>query len=171
MNDNFTNIKSKNITNMNINEYQSDFEFKIALVVGITFTFTFIVGLIGNTLVLLTVLLQKKMHNATNILILNLAIAELLFIIICVPFTGLNYVLRYLFYLYFQKKKLNFLIFLSSVWYFGDIVCRIVQYTSNVTAYLIVMLLVFMSIDRYLAVYSLSGIINLILFFLINFFK
>ena len=98
MNDNFTNIKSKNITNMNINEYQSDFEFKIALVVGITFTFTFIVGLIGNTLVLLTVLLQKKMHNATNILILNLAIAELLFIIICVPFTGLNYVLRYLFY-------------------------------------------------------------------------
>jgi allatostatin receptor len=159
MNDNFTNIKSKNITNMNINEYQSDFEFKIALVVGITFTFTFIVGLIGNTLVLLTVLLQKKMHNATNILILNLAIAELLFIIICVPFTGLNYVLRYLFYLYFQKKKLNFLIFLSSVWYFGDIVCRIVQYTSNVTAYLIVMLLVFMSIDRFCAVYSFSGII------------
>ena len=40
------------------------------------------------------ILLQKKMHNATNILILNLAIAEIVFIIICVPFTGLNYVLR-----------------------------------------------------------------------------
>ena len=105
MNDTFTNIKSKNITNMNINEYQSDFEFKIALVVGITFTFTFIVGLIGNTLVLLTVLLQKKMHNATNILILNLAIAELLFIIICVPFTGLNYVLRLFILLKFSTKK------------------------------------------------------------------
>ena len=81
-----------NQTNQSDNEH--DFEFRIALVVGITFTFTFIVGLIGNTLVLLTVLLQKKMHNATNILILNLAIVELLFIIICVPFTGLNYVLR-----------------------------------------------------------------------------
>ena len=84
-------------------EVETDFEFRIALVVGVSFTFTFVVGLIGNTLVLLTVLLQKKMHNATNILILNLAIAELLFIIICVPFTGLNYVLRYL------KKKKKFL--------------------------------------------------------------
>ena len=73
---------------------QKDFEFRIALVVGITFSITFFVGLIGNLLVLLTVLLQKQMRNATNILILNLAIVELLFIIICVPFTGLNYVLR-----------------------------------------------------------------------------
>ena len=89
------NWKIYNMENITIlSENQNDFEFKIALLVGITFTFTFIVGLIGNTLVLLTVLLQKKMHNATNILILNLAIAELLFIIICVPFTGLNYVLR-----------------------------------------------------------------------------
>lgn len=43
------------------------------------------------------------------------------------------------------------------MWYFGDIVCRIVQYTSNVTAYLIVMLLVFMSVDRYLAVHSFAA--------------
>jgi allatostatin receptor len=73
---------------------QKDFEFRIALVVGISFSITFFVGLIGNFLVLLTVLLQKQMRNATNILILNLAIVELLFIILCVPFTGLNYVLR-----------------------------------------------------------------------------
>ena len=84
----------KNVSYLAQNDHQSDFEFRIGLVVGVSFTFTFVVGLIGNTLVLLTVLLQKKMHNATNILILNLAIAELLFIIICVPFTGLNYVLR-----------------------------------------------------------------------------
>ena len=31
------------------------------------------------------------------------------------------------------------------------------QYTSNVTAYLIVMLLVFMSVDRYLAIYSIRA--------------
>ena len=49
------------------------------------------------------------------------------------------------------------MIYLISVWYFGDIVCRIVQYTSNATAYLIVMLLVFMSIDRFLAVYSFKA--------------
>lgn len=53
------------------------------------------VGIIGNSLVLLTILLQKQMRSTTNILILNLAFAELLFILLCVPFTGLNYVLRY----------------------------------------------------------------------------
>lgn len=70
------------------------FELKIAILIGITFSITFIVGIIGNSLVLLTILFQKQMRSTTNILILNLAIAELLFILICVPFTGLNYVLR-----------------------------------------------------------------------------
>lgn len=76
-----------NQTNVEI-RFENEFEFKIALVVGITFSITFFVGLVGNSLVLLTVLLQQTMRNATNILILNLALVELLFIILCVPFTG-----------------------------------------------------------------------------------
>ena len=83
-----------NMTHLISSSIQKDFELRIAFVVGISFSITFFVGLIGNLLVLLTVLLQKKMLNATNILILNLAIVELLFILICVPFTGLNYILR-----------------------------------------------------------------------------
>jgi len=79
----------------NIQEHtRSSFETKIAILVAVTFSITFIVGMIGNSLVLLTILFQKQMRSTTNILILNLAIAELLFILICVPFTGLNYVLR-----------------------------------------------------------------------------
>jgi allatostatin receptor len=78
---------------LNIHE-RSSFETKIAILVAVTFSITFIVGMIGNSLVLLTILFQKQMRSTTNILILNLAIAELLFISICVPFTGLNYVLR-----------------------------------------------------------------------------
>lgn len=70
------------------------FEMRIAAIIGITFSITFIVGIIGNSLVLITILFQKQMRSTTNILILNLAIAELLFILICVPSTGLNYVLR-----------------------------------------------------------------------------
>ena len=84
----------ENITLTFGSRVENDFEFRIALTVGITFSITFFVGLVGNSLVLLTVLLQKQMRNATNILILNLAIVELLFIVLCVPFTGLNYVLR-----------------------------------------------------------------------------
>ena len=70
------------------------FELRIAYLIAITFGITIIVGIIGNLLVFLTILFQRQMRSTTNILILNLAIAELLFIIICVPSTGLNYVLR-----------------------------------------------------------------------------
>lgn len=90
-NDNINTSTSYN----NVSENSSSsFELKITILVGITFGITIIVGIVGNSLVLLTILLQKQMRSTTNILILNLAIAELLFILLCVPFTGLNYVLR-----------------------------------------------------------------------------
>lgn len=76
------------------NNGPTSFEVKIAILIGITFSITIIVGIIGNSLVFLTILLQKQMRSTTNILILNLAIAELLFILLCVPFTGFNYVSR-----------------------------------------------------------------------------
>ena len=128
---------SSNMTEPVSSHDRSAFELRIAYLIAITFGITIIVGIIGNSLVFLTIMFQKQMRSTTNILILNLAIAELLFIFICVPTTGLNYVL--------------------SVWYFGDIFCRISQYTSNVTAYVIILLLVFMSFDRYLAINIIGG--------------
>ena len=38
---------------------------------------------------------NPQMKNTTNMLILNLAVADLLFILICVPFTASDYVLMY----------------------------------------------------------------------------
>ena len=38
---------------------------------------------------------NPQMKNTTNMLILNLAVANLLFILICVPFTASDYVLMY----------------------------------------------------------------------------
>lgn len=72
----------------------SNFEFRVAVLVAVTFGITFLVGLIGNSMVALTIIFQKKMRSTTNILILNLAIAELIFVILCVPTTGLNIVLE-----------------------------------------------------------------------------
>ncbi len=88
---------------------QSDFEFRMSLIVGITFSITFLVGLVGNMMVLITILFQQKMRNTTNILILNLAVASLIFIILCVPSTGLNYVLRYalIIFVKFSVDSLN----------------------------------------------------------------
>ena len=75
---------------------------------------------------------NQQMRSTTNLLIINLAIADLLFIVFCVPFTATDYVLPF--------------------WPFGEIWCKIVQYLIVVTAYASVYTLVLMSLDRFLAV-------------------
>ncbi|XP_075724271.1 allatostatin-A receptor-like [Rhipicephalus microplus] len=72
------------------------------------------------------------MRSTTNNLIINLAMADLLFIVFCLPFTGWDYTLNY--------------------WPFGDAWCRIVQYLVIVCAYASIYTLVLMSLDRFLAV-------------------
>ncbi|XP_070183833.1 allatostatin-A receptor-like [Littorina saxatilis] len=81
------------------------------------------------------------MRNTTNILILSLAVADLLFIVFCVPFTAASYAMP--------------------VWPFGDVWCRVVQYLIYVSAYGSVYTLVLMSVDRYLAVVHAIRSINI----------
>ncbi|KAL8620757.1 hypothetical protein ACOMHN_041931 [Nucella lapillus] len=104
----------------------------ISMVVPTVFGVVFLLGLLGNTLVILVVASDKNMRNTTNILILVLAVADLLFIIFCVPFTATGYAIP--------------------VWPFGEVWCKIVQYLIFVCAYASVYTLVLMSLDRYLAV-------------------
>ena len=87
-----------------------------------------IIGLVGNSLVIGVVLMRKHMRNTTNILIINLAVADLLFIVFCVPFTAISYSLP--------------------SWPFGTVVCKLYQYSLNVSAYASVYTLVLMSMDR-----------------------
>lgn len=91
-----------------------------------------ITGLIGNMLVVIVVLFNAQMRTTTNVLILNLAVSDLLFVVFCVPFTALDYVLV--------------------VWPFGDVWCKTVQYLIVATANASIFTLVLMSLDRYLAV-------------------
>ncbi|KAG1668491.1 Allatostatin-A receptor [Nymphon striatum] len=104
----------------------------VSILVPIMFGAVVIIGLVGNALVVIVVLMNRQMRNTTNMLIINLAIADLLFIIFCVPFTATDYS--------------------TSLWPFGDVWCRIVQYLILVCAYMSVYTLVLMSVDRYLAV-------------------
>ena len=80
----------------------------------------------------MVVAVNQQMRSTTNLLIINLAVADLLFIVFCVPFTATDYVLPF--------------------WPFGEIWCKIVQYLIVVTAYASVYTLVLMSLDRFLAV-------------------
>lgn len=104
----------------------------ISIVVPVLFGIVVFVGFIGNALVVVVVAFNQQMRNTTNILIINLAIADLLFIIFCVPFTATDYALPF--------------------WPFGDIWCKVVQYLLIVCAYASVYTLVLMSLDRFLAV-------------------
>lgn len=104
----------------------------VTRVVPVLFGCIFITGLIGNMLVVIVVVRNAAMRNTTNLLILNLALADLLFILFCVPFTACDYALAY--------------------WPFGDTWCRVVQYLILVLACASIYTLVLMSLDRFLAV-------------------
>ncbi|XP_025158143.1 allatostatin-A receptor isoform X3 [Harpegnathos saltator] len=104
----------------------------VVVVVPLFFGMIGILGLVGNSLVVVVVAANPGMRSTTNILIINLAVADLLFVIFCIPFTATDFVLPY--------------------WPFGNVWCKIVQYLIIVTAYASVYTLVLMSLDRYLAV-------------------
>lgn len=112
---------------------QHEFEYElvhsiVVVVVPLFFGIIGILGLAGNSLVVLVVAANPGMRSTTNILIINLAVADLLFVIFCIPFTATDFVLPY--------------------WPFGNVWCKIVQYLIIVTAYASVYTLVLMSLDR-----------------------
>lgn len=65
-------------------------KYSIAMTVGfiIAYMGVFIVGIVGNALVILVVFYEKRMQSlTTNIFLVNLAFADLLVIVLCYPFT------------------------------------------------------------------------------------
>lgn len=113
-------------------ENAGEFERLVRIIVPTIFGLIVVIGLVGNLLVIIVVLSNKQMQNTTNILIVSLAVADLSFIIFCVPFTAATYAIPR--------------------WPFGNIWCKAVQYMMYVCAYASVYTLVIMSLDRYLAV-------------------
>ena len=85
-----------NDTGEYIDEHASSFqtlENVVAVVVPVFFSIVCLIGFFGNNLVILVVTFNKQMRNTTNLLILNLAVADVLFIVCCVPFTATSYAL------------------------------------------------------------------------------
>jgi hypothetical protein len=109
---NFYSNKSENLTDESLDE--DNFEWNLSIAIAVIYSFTFVVGLIGNSLVVLTIITHKRMRNSTNLLILNLAIADLIFIMVCVPFNGLNSVLQTWYFGKFTESQ-SFFIFISNI--------------------------------------------------------
>ena len=73
-----------------------------------SYVILFIVGLVGNFLVCFAVWRNLSMRTVTNYFIVNLAIADILVVIICLPPTVLGDV--------------------TETWYLGAVMCKIVHY-------------------------------------------
>lgn len=90
-----------------------------------------IVGLMGNTLVIHVIVNYTKNESVTNIYILNLAIADELFML-GLPFLAV------------QNALLS--------WPFGSLMCRVVMTVDAFNQFTSIFCLTVMSVDRYLAV-------------------
>ena len=82
------------------------------IVITIIWTSLVIFGLIGNGLVVFIAIAYKKLNDATNCYIFNLAITDMLFILFCIPFT--NYV------------------YTNGDWPFGVTFCKLNHFISHV---------------------------------------
>nr|XP_042907382.1 QRFP-like peptide receptor isoform X1 [Parasteatoda tepidariorum] len=100
----------------------------VALVYGITL----IVGLIGNILIIYTVVSFRRMRTISNVFLASLATADLLVVVICVP--------------------VKFGQLFSYSWALGEIGCKFVHYVQNVSATCSVLTLTSMSVERYYAI-------------------
>ncbi|XP_041812982.1 somatostatin receptor type 5-like isoform X1 [Chelmon rostratus] len=101
------------------------------VVTAVVYTIVFIVGILGNTLAIYVVVRYAKMKTVTNMYILNLALADELYIL-GIPFLGTNSVLSY--------------------WPYGDFFCKVCMTADAMSQFASTFCLTVMSIDRYLAV-------------------
>ncbi|XP_051567013.1 galanin receptor type 1-like [Myxocyprinus asiaticus] len=104
------------------------------VIVPVIFGCIFFLGIIGNTLVIVVIgkIKSRRSRSTTNIFILNLSIADLCFLLFCVPFQATIYSLP--------------------EWIFGAFLCKFVHYFVMVSMLVSIFTLVAMSVDRYIAV-------------------
>lgn len=102
------------------------------LVTGIVYGLTFLVGIIGNSLIVYSVVHFRRMKSLSNIFLASLATADLILIIFCVP--------------------VKFAQLFSYTWTFGKFLCKFVYYIQNLSAICSVYTLTAMSIERYYAI-------------------
>jgi hypothetical protein len=136
-NNDTTLLNTSHSTNISLNSQEkSSFDDEVSdhflyLIIPL-YSLVFVIGTIGNILVILTVVTVKQMRNTTNALILHLAIANLSFVLMCIPHTIYIYVVH--------------------SYYFPRLLCKLANTLMYLSAYVSIYILVLMSIDRFLGV-------------------
>ncbi|XP_075575039.1 uncharacterized protein LOC104037678 [Pelecanus crispus] len=104
-----------------------------SVIVPVVFSLIFLLGTVGNSLVLAVPLCNGQMgHNTTDLFILSLSLADFFFIAFCVPFQATIYSLE--------------------GWVFGSFICKSVHFFIYLTMYASSFTLAAISVDRYLSI-------------------
>ncbi|NP_001164553.1 C-X-C chemokine receptor type 1 isoform X1 [Oryctolagus cuniculus] len=99
-------------------------------VVVVIYALVFLLSLLGNSLVMLVILYSRSNRSVTDVYLLNLAMADLLFAL-TMPIWAVS------------KEK---------GWIFGTPLCKVVSLVKEVNFYSGILLLACISVDRYLAI-------------------
>ncbi|KAK3912876.1 Neuropeptide SIFamide receptor [Frankliniella fusca] len=102
------------------------------VVICVAYLAVFVIGVLGNVCVVMVVVSFPRMRSTTNLFIANLAIADLLVNVVCLPFTLVSNVLK--------------------EWVLGDAICRTLPYLQGVSVSASVYTLVCISVERCLAI-------------------
>ncbi|XP_078659496.1 neuropeptide FF receptor 2-like [Branchiostoma floridae x Branchiostoma belcheri] len=124
-----------NMTNDTFVELEVSF-FKHDLGVSLVFIGAYAVlcllCVVGNGTVCCLVAQNKKLHTVTNFFILNLAVADLMIAVFCMPITLVNNIV--------------------TEWVFGDVVCKLTPFMQGLSVGASVFTLVAIATDRYVAI-------------------
>ncbi|XP_050402595.1 orexin receptor type 2 isoform X2 [Patella vulgata] len=92
----------------------------------------FVMGLVGNALVWFSVWRNPRMRSPTNIFLVNLALADFLVILICLPPTVIaDYM---------------------GMWILGTAMCKVISYLQKVSVFVSVLTLTAISLERWMAI-------------------
>lgn len=104
------------------------------LVTLVVFGLIFALGVLGNSLVITVLARSKpgKPRSTTNLFILNLSVADLAYLLFCIPFQATVYALP--------------------TWVLGAFICKFIHYFFTVSMLVSIFTLAAMSVDRYVAI-------------------
>ncbi|MGH0177946.1 UNVERIFIED_CONTAM: hypothetical protein FKN15_076795 [Acipenser sinensis] len=95
----------------------------------VAYSFIIVISLFGNILVCHVVIKNKRMHSATSLFIVNLAIADILITILNTPFTLVRFV--------------------NSTWVFGKSMCHISRFVQYCSLHVSTLTLTAIALDRH----------------------
>ncbi|KAK6730043.1 hypothetical protein RB195_006852 [Necator americanus] len=91
-----------------------------------------VIGVVGNTLVVIVVISKKSMWSQMNIFLTNLACADLLILIFCLPPTVINDV--------------------TKTFWFSEVFCKSILFFQNTSVYVSILSLMFITFERWRAI-------------------